>query len=157
MILEFKKKFFVLFYQISSPGNTRCMLVWFNTLPSKLIISSSMSPTQTFPPSSCPRTCPCGPSTQPSGSWLACPLTSSRRWGIKHYCDHCHKHSNIYHNLHHHSAPQVLPSGAYLMGRTSGAFLPTGSTNWQSFHTPQVLHSRFAKKMEMFQCDKLEG
>lgn len=36
----------------------------------------------------------------------------------------------------------VLPSGAFLMGRTAGAFLPTGATSWQSFHTPQDHDSR---------------
>ena len=30
----------------------------------------------------------------------------------------------------------VLPSGAYLMGRNTGAYLPTGSFQWKSFHIP---------------------
>lgn len=38
----------------------------------------------------------------------------------------------------------VLPSGAYLMGRSTGAFLPTGSTEWDSFSIPSDHEARVA-------------
>jgi len=38
----------------------------------------------------------------------------------------------------------VLPSGAYLMGRNTGAFLATGSNNWQAFHIPADHDARSA-------------
>jgi len=41
-------------------------------------------------------------------------------------------------------ASTVLPSGAYLSGRSTGAFLPTGSNEWNTFSIPSDHEARVA-------------